>query len=218
MKLHLAITIMALLIRGVFGDGVAEANKLISQSRKNDVEAMTVLALVADDLKEKGVPKVIEWVIENGYAEERKKVGDLIWSVPKNDQLMDKYVKILGFYGERDQLEAVIKKLPSGNVHQKARFRLALLVAEDAQRDLTLTDMQRAKENETVVTILDELEKEDELDEILQRWIKDLKYKVTHLVVGCEAPDIEGFDQDGKKFRLSDYRGKVVLLPFWGIW
>lgn len=218
MKLHLAITIMALLIRGVFGDGVAEANKLISQSRKNDVEAMTVLALVADDLKEKGVPKVIEWVIENGYAEERKKVGDLIWSLPKNDQLMDKYVKILGFYGERDQLEAVIKKLPSGNVHQKARFRLALLVAEDAQRDLTLTDMQRAKENETVATILDELEKEDELDEILQRWIKDLKYKVTHLVVGCEAPDIEGFDQDGKKFRLSDYRGKVVLLPFWGIW
>jgi hypothetical protein len=218
MKLHLAITIMALLIRGVFGDGVAEANKLISQSRKNDVEAMAVLALVADDLKEKGVPKVIEWVIENGYAEERKKVGDLIWSLPKNDQLMDKYVKILGFYGERDQLEAVIKKLPSGNVHQKARFRLALLVAEDAQRDLTLTDMQRAKENETVVTILDELEKEDELDEILQRWIKDLKYKVTHLVVGCEAPDIEGFDQDGKKFRLSDYRGKVVLLPFWGIW
>jgi hypothetical protein len=218
MKLHLAITIMALLIRGVFGDGVAEANKLISQSRKNDVEAMTVLALVEDDLKEKGVPKVIEWVIENGYAEERKKVGDLIWSLPKNDQLMDKYVKILGFYGERDQLEAVIKKLPSGNVHQKARFRLALLVAEDAQRDLTLTDMQRAKENETVVTILDELEKEDELDEILQRWIKDLKYKVTHLVVGCEAPDIEGFDQDGKKFRLSDYRGKVVLLPFWGIW
>jgi hypothetical protein len=218
MKLHLAITIMALLIRGVFGDGVAEANKLISQSRKNDVEAMTVLALVADDLKEKGVPKVIEWVIENGYAEERKKVGDLIWSLPKNDQLMDKYVKILGFYGERDQLEAVIKKLPSGNVHQKARFRLALLVAEDAQRDLTLTDTQRAKANQTVVTILDKLEKEDDLDEILERWIKDLKYKVTHLVVGCEAPDIEGFDQDGKKFRLSDYRGKVVLLPFWGIW
>jgi hypothetical protein len=218
MKIRLAITILALLIRGACGDGVAEANKLISQSRKNDVEAMTVLDLVADDLKEKGVPKVIEWVIENGYAEERKKVGDLIWSLPKNDQLMVNYVQILGFYGERDQLEAVIKKLPSGKVHQKARFRLALLVAEDAQRDLTLTDTQRAKANQTVVTILDKLEKENDLDEILERWIKDLKYKVTHLVVGCEAPDIEGFDQDGKKFRLSDYRGKVVLLPFWGIW
>ena len=59
MKIRLAITILALLIRGACGDGVAEANKLISQSRKNDVEAMTILDLVADDLKEKGVPKFI---------------------------------------------------------------------------------------------------------------------------------------------------------------
>ena len=218
MTSRLAFAIMALLIGVAFGDGVAEANKLISQSRKNDVEAMTVLDLVAGNLKEEGVPQVIEWVIENGYAQERKKVGDLIWSLPKNDQLMVKYVQILSFYGEREQLEAVIKKLPNGNVNQKARFRLALLVAEDAQRDLTLTDTQRAKENQTVVSILDKLREEDDLDELLQRWIKDLKYKVTHLVVGCEAPEIEGFDQDGKKFRLSDYRGKVVLLPFWGIW
>ncbi|HCN79704.1 MAG TPA: hypothetical protein DIS80_01115 [Verrucomicrobiales bacterium] len=218
MTSRLAFAIMALLIGVASGDGVAEANKLISQSRQNDVEAMTVLDLVAGNLKEEGVTQVIEWVIENGYAQERKKVGDLIWSLPKNDQLMVKYVQILSFYGEREQLEAVIKKLPNGNVNQKARFRLALLVAEDAQRDLTLTDTQRAKENQTVVSILDKLREEDDLDELLQRWIKDLKYKVTHLVVGCEAPEIEGFDQDGKKFRLSDYRGKVVLLPFWGIW
>ena len=218
MTSRLAFAIMALLIGVAFGDGVAEANKLISQSRQNDVEAMTVLDLVAGNLKEKGVPQVIEWVIENGYAQERKKVGDLIWSLPKNDQLMVKYVQTLSFYGERKQLEAVIKKLPNGNVNQKERFRLALLVAEDAQRDLTLTDTQRAKENQTVVSILDKLRKEDDLDELLQRWIKDLRYKVTHLVVGCEAPEIVGFDQDGKKFRLSDYRGKVVLLPFWGIW
>ncbi len=209
---------MALLIGMTYGDGVAEANKLISQSRQNEVEAMTVLDLVADNLKEEGVSKIIEWVIENGYAQERKKVGELIWSLPKNDQLMVKYVQILSFYGEREQLEAVIKKLPNGNVNQKARFRLALLIAEDAQRDLTLTDTERAKENQTVVSILDKLKKEDDLDEFLQRWIKDLRYKVTHLVVGCEAPEIEGFDQDGKRFRLSDYRGKVVLLPFWGIW
>lgn len=218
MTSRLAFAIMALLIGSAFGNGVAEANKLISQSRKNDVEAMTVLDLVAGNLKEEGVTQVIEWVIENGYAQERKKVGDLIWSLPKNDQLMVKYVQTLSFYGERKQLEAVIKKLPNGNVNQKARFRLALLVAEDAQRDLTLTDTQRAKENQTVVSILDKLRKEDDLDELLQRWIKDLRYKVTHLVVGCEAPEIEGLDQDGKKFRLSDYRGKVVLLPFWGIW
>jgi hypothetical protein len=40
-------------------------------------------------------------------------------------------------------------------------------------------------------------------------------FEFRHLRVGKEAPDVEGVDQDGKKFKLSDYRGKVVLLDFW---
>lgn len=40
-------------------------------------------------------------------------------------------------------------------------------------------------------------------------------FAIRHLSVGREAPDIEGEDQDGKRFKLSDYRGKVVLLDFW---
>jgi len=38
------------------------------------------------------------------------------------------------------------------------------------------------------------------------------------LTVGKLAADIEGEDIDGKKFKLSDYRGKVILLDFWGHW
>jgi hypothetical protein len=38
------------------------------------------------------------------------------------------------------------------------------------------------------------------------------------LVPSVPAPEIEGTDQDGKSFKLSDYRGKVVLLDFWGNW
>lgn len=33
-----------------------------------------------------------------------------------------------------------------------------------------------------------------------------------------EAPEISGPDIDGKDFKLSDYRGKVVMLDFWGNW
>ena len=35
------------------------------------------------------------------------------------------------------------------------------------------------------------------------------------LGAGKQAPEIEGEDQDGKRFKLGDYRGKVVLLDFW---
>ncbi len=38
------------------------------------------------------------------------------------------------------------------------------------------------------------------------------------LEVGNQAPEIDGEDIDGKKFKLSDYRGKVVLLDFWASW
>jgi cytochrome oxidase Cu insertion factor (SCO1/SenC/PrrC family) len=33
--------------------------------------------------------------------------------------------------------------------------------------------------------------------------------------IGEFAPEIEGEDLDGNRFRLSDYRGKVVVLDFW---
>jgi peroxiredoxin len=35
------------------------------------------------------------------------------------------------------------------------------------------------------------------------------------VAVGKPAPEISGRDQAGKTFKLSDYRGKVVLLDFW---
>ena len=36
--------------------------------------------------------------------------------------------------------------------------------------------------------------------------------------VGQVAQEIAGRDIEDKEFRLSDYRGKVVMLDFWGNW
>jgi thiol-disulfide isomerase/thioredoxin len=45
------------------------------------------------------------------------------------------------------------------------------------------------------------------------------KYEaMRNLAVGKLAPDIEGEDIDGKPMKLTDYRGKVVVLVFWGTW
>jgi thiol-disulfide isomerase/thioredoxin len=47
---------------------------------------------------------------------------------------------------------------------------------------------------------------------------KKLLFEIDHLAVGKLAPDIEGKDLDGRPLRLSDYRGKVVVLKFWATW
>ena len=43
-------------------------------------------------------------------------------------------------------------------------------------------------------------------------------FELDNLQVGMVAPDIEGKDLGGVSFKLSDYRGKVVMLDFWGDW
>lgn len=35
---------------------------------------------------------------------------------------------------------------------------------------------------------------------------------------GLLALEIDGEDIEGQPFKLSDYRGKVILLDFWGNW
>ena len=39
-----------------------------------------------------------------------------------------------------------------------------------------------------------------------------------NLAEGKAAPEIEGVDVEGNPLKLSDYRGKVVALVFWGTW
>ena len=43
-------------------------------------------------------------------------------------------------------------------------------------------------------------------------------FVIQNLSIGKTAPDIVGEDLDGEEFKLSDYRGKVVMLDFWGDW
>ncbi|MCA8968378.1 MAG: hypothetical protein KDC95_01290 [Planctomycetes bacterium] len=39
-----------------------------------------------------------------------------------------------------------------------------------------------------------------------------------HYGVGVIAKDIIGTDLDGEEFKLSDYKGRVIFLDFWGDW
>ena len=139
-------------------------------------------------------------------------------------------------------LRAVLEKSPHEPVQAQACLALAHFLAYRLQRLYLIEEEPRlAKEFEELYgkEYLEELRRQDparttrEAEALFERAAEkygDVKipeddtvgekaraelYEIRHLLVGREAPDIEGEDQDGKKFKLSDYRGKVVLIDFW---
>jgi hypothetical protein len=111
-------------------------------------------------------------------------------------ELKDDPKQWTGFYGQRfgkDAVEALIKADPD-KLSKEAESFYERVIKEFAE----VSDRRGNKLGE---------EAKQQLD------------KLRHpIVIGKPAPEIEGEDIEGVKFRLSDYRGKVVLLDFWGHW
>ena len=140
-------------------------------------------------------------------------------------------------------LRAVLEKNPHREVQGVACLRLAQFLANRLERLDLLTDQpELAKRYDTLFgkDYMDALKRQDrarvirEVETLYERTIEQYAnvqvpqynstagkqaeielFEIRHLTVGKQAPDIEGEDQDGKQFKLSDYRGKVVLLYFW---
>lgn len=54
--------------------------------------------------------------------------------------------------------------------------------------------------------------------EALLKTAQNELFVLQNLSVGKVAPDIVATDVDGVEFKLSEYRGKVVFIDFWGDW
>jgi peroxiredoxin len=57
-----------------------------------------------------------------------------------------------------------------------------------------------------------------EKNQIVMRTHPAKDYKRVELKMGGELPDFQFTDFKGKKRRLSEFRGKYVLIDFWGMW
>jgi thiol-disulfide isomerase/thioredoxin len=119
-------------------------------------------------------------------------------------------------------LRAMIAKSQHKQVQGEARFCLAMSLRASSDR---LTDRDREARSKY------EKEAEHLLQEVLTKYadvehhpatlgkLADAElFELRHLGIGKVAPDLEGVDLDGRPMKLSDFRGKVVLLDFWGSW
>jgi hypothetical protein len=180
-----------------------------------------VLKIVRDNLESETADGLLEWVLANGTAAEKSESLALMLAHFNESPKLLGYVQRLGYYGPREDLDKVIKMAGDEKVRLTAQLGLASFVANEGERNKELTDEERKAKTEEAKKLLNELVAVGGVKDNhpkLAATAEGKLFKINNLTIGCVAPEIVGVDHAGEEFKLSDYRGKVTLVDFWGIW
>jgi len=220
--------------------------KLYEKYRQNiTTSAGRFLELAQKDPKDAAAVEALVWLVENAPAspEAAKAVDLLIKDHLNNDKVkaLGPRVTYLPTPAAEKLMRSLLDKADGAEAQAKACNTLAQLMKSksDIVHMIKGADDELLKQVEVMYgkDFLKEIKTWDadkaakEAEELFERIVtkyaeaKDLAakaktelFELRNLAIGRTAPDIEGEDIDGKKFKLSDYRGKVVVLDFWGNW
>jgi hypothetical protein len=185
-----------------------------------------MLELAEKNPKDPAAIDALAWVVQamRSNAEAKKALNVLLKDHIDSKQMAN-VAQTLRYSGspetEKD-LRTIMEKNPHKEVKGKTCLTLAQYLKDQIQRKKASGPGadKLTKEAESLL----ELVAKDYGDIVvygkttLGSQAKGELFEMRHLAIGKEVPEIQGEDIDGKKFKLSDYRGKVVLLDFWGHW
>jgi hypothetical protein len=174
----------------------------------------------------------------------RRAMTLLLRDYAESDRLGPICLRIANCFGREYEefLRGLLARSPHDNVQGLATLALAQFLKDRTRRLDQLGEMpELAGDYERIFgrEFLDELSRQDrgqvdaEIVSLLERAASEYSevkipygatvaaqakaelFEFRYLAVGQEAPEIEGVDQFGVRFKLGDYRGLVVLLDFW---
>ena len=160
--------------------------------------------------------RALLWLFENGGQIGDAKlakaaVDDLVGGYLASPRMADlaQAIQYGGYVLGRDGSLDVLSKIEKGSTlpHAKAAALFvsgALLLDEGGHADEAKEKFQR-------------VEKEFGGTPWADRAAASL-YEAQNLQIGMTAPDFEAIDENGKAWKSSELRGKVVILDFWGFW
>jgi hypothetical protein len=195
------------------------------------------VALAKSDPKSDVGFAALEWVLtepRSYHVPPGKSALELITEYYATSPRVGKIVAWVGYYPPQKGEEAheaaiaLIDAVAAKNPDPTARGQAYMAKAWEAKRKFAVAEHTKSADTDKLA---DEAEKafetivkdfadcprlisENTLGEVSRRELFELR----HLRIGKVAPEIEGEDLQGVKFKLGDYRGKVVVLDFWGDW
>lgn len=179
------------------------------------------IKLAEDNASDPAAADALSWVVSNAAGSEvyQKALDQLLSKFPDHASI-ERICATLARSDSPDAekaLRKIMEKASKQNIKAAATLALAksLATRTDSLGDKPAEADKVAAEAEKQFAAAIALYKDNERQRSAAE--KDLK-AIKTLRVGKEAPEIRAPDLDGKEFKLSDYRGKVVLLDFWGDW
>ena len=180
--------------------------------------------------------KVFSAVVESGKSFSmgpRMIVPDIyVLTIGETSQaiyLTNREVTIKGFYDNQkpenssldftgiDEFVELARWIPTEPAVRKRK------VSEDVKGKLSgnmysalayLADMTQYEPNRMLLDLVPEKDR----NSASARWLAHRVDSLGKFAVGAQAYDFEFVDTDGKTVRLSDFRGKLVLVDFWASW
>jgi hypothetical protein len=181
----------------------------------------------------------LEWVLTTPrayYLPAGKPAFELAVEHHATNPKVGKIVALVGRIGPPEgdpahkAMLALVKAVAEKNPDRTARGQAVMALAGQAKRKFARAEYQKSADVDALAATAEKAfekvvkdygdcpwlvrEGAGTLGEVAKRELFELR----HLRIGKVAPEITGEDLDGVKFKLSDYRGKVVVIDFWGDW
>jgi hypothetical protein len=122
--------------------------------------------------------------------------GQLAWSYPF----------------EHAEAQKMLRAILAAPPHPKVKASIQMALAQNIMRGENPRPSEKAEARKLLETV------QKESDPVTGSNAKGMLFELDNLQIGMKAPDFETVDENGKKWKLSDYRGKVVVVDFWGFW
>jgi hypothetical protein len=220
-------------------EGQKKAQELWKDFDKKQGERfLAAVELAKSDPKSDDALAALEWALtipRSYYLPGGKEAMELVTTNHATNPKVGKIIAWVGYYGpRRTEAEAaardLIKAVAEKNPDRTARAQAVLAMAQKKKEQFAVAEHSKAADVDKVAT-----EAEKAFDALLKDYgdcprliragsgtigdfAKSELFDLRNLRIGKVAPDINAEDLDGTKFKLSDYRGKVVILDFWGDW
>ena len=201
-----------------------ERTKLLQTKRPNPNDYADKMPKIAEDApKDPVAVEALVWVALNTSGRKADKAMKVLISDhvqdPKIASLCSRMV-----YDNSPQSESFLREVLAKNTGQEAKGQACLALGQRLKMESERAGSKGKSEAMTkeAETLLDRVTREFADVKLSRGTLGDLAKnelnELRHLGIGKTAPEVAGEDIDGKPLKLTDFRGKVVVLDFWGDW